>query len=187
MDAALDIRAKSASIGPGGHSSADVRAHVVGLGVFTLRWNERVRIVVPPGDHWVAVWARLVRKRHQGLSHATLHVEEGRVVAVQWQAPFTLFGSGEIALLPFGPAAGPAAQAADRPPRGLGPCNLTVAPGFGARALESGEALRDTASPAGAWHPDPTGRGPQRWWDGTRWTDAVSDGTATASDPIPDL
>ena len=41
------------------------------------------------------------------------------------------------------------------------------------------------APPAGAWHPDPTGRYPHRWWDGTRWTDAVSDGTATLSDPLP--
>ena len=29
--------------------------------------------------------------------------------------------------------------------------------------------------PAGAWHPDPSGRHELRWWDGTRWTDAVSD------------
>ena len=37
---------------------------------------------------------------------------------------------------------------------------------------------------AGAWHPDPTGRHQQRWWDGTKWTDQVADGGATSTDPL---
>lgn len=36
--------------------------------------------------------------------------------------------------------------------------------------------------PAGAWHPDPSGRHELRWWDGTRWTDAVSDHGQVSSD-----
>lgn len=31
-------------------------------------------------------------------------------------------------------------------------------------------------APAGAWHPDPSGRHELRWWDGARWTESVSDG-----------
>ncbi|QYG95468.1 DUF2510 domain-containing protein [Iamia sp. SCSIO 61187] len=48
------------------------------------------------------------------------------------------------------------------------------------------EPLTDVAAdaPAGQWAPDPTGRFPHRWWDGARWTDAVSDGATTSSDPI---
>lgn len=38
--------------------------------------------------------------------------------------------------------------------------------------------------PAGAWHPDPVGRHQFRWWDGQRWTDAVSDDGATSTDPL---
>ena len=30
-------------------------------------------------------------------------------------------------------------------------------------------------APAGAWHPDPSGRHELRWWDGNGWTQNVSD------------
>lgn len=39
------------------------------------------------------------------------------------------------------------------------------------------------ASGAG-WHPDPSGRHQQRYWDGTTWTDAVADGGNQSSDPF---
>jgi Protein of unknown function (DUF2510) len=38
-------------------------------------------------------------------------------------------------------------------------------------------------SPA-AWHPDPSGRYASRYWDGSRWTEHVSDGDSTSVDPI---
>lgn len=34
------------------------------------------------------------------------------------------------------------------------------------------------------WQPDPTGRHDYRYWDGTRWTDDVSDAGATSVDPV---
>lgn len=34
-----------------------------------------------------------------------------------------------------------------------------------------------------AWHPDPTGRHELRWWDGTRWSEHVSDHGIVADDP----
>lgn len=36
------------------------------------------------------------------------------------------------------------------------------------------EFLGGTASPAGAWHPDPWGTATWRWWDGTQWTHHTS-------------
>lgn len=39
------------------------------------------------------------------------------------------------------------------------------------------------AAPAGGWHPDPTGRHQQRWWDGSAWTDQVADNGAVSTDP----
>jgi hypothetical protein len=36
---------------------------------------------------------------------------------------------------------------------------------------------------AGGWHPDPSGRHQLRYWDGSSWTDHVSDGGVVASDP----
>lgn len=40
------------------------------------------------------------------------------------------------------------------------------------------------AAPAGAWHPDPRGRHEFRYWDGSAWTDQVSDEGVVASDPV---
>jgi uncharacterized protein YxjI len=34
------------------------------------------------------------------------------------------------------------------------------------------------------WHPDPTGRHQHRYWDGTKWTDNVSDNGVTSTDPV---
>ena len=35
-----------------------------------------------------------------------------------------------------------------------------------------------------AWHPDPTGRHQHRYWNGTGWTDHVSDNGITGTDPV---
>lgn len=39
------------------------------------------------------------------------------------------------------------------------------------------------ATPA-AWYPDPTGRHQLRWYDGSVWTEHVSDNSVTSSDPL---
>ena len=38
-------------------------------------------------------------------------------------------------------------------------------------------------APAAAWHPDPHGRHQMRWWDGSQWTDQVSDDGTVSTDP----
>jgi hypothetical protein len=45
-------------------------------------------------------------------------------------------------------------------------------------------ALANPTPPAGAWHPDPAGRHETRWWDGTRWTEHVSDGGRVSVDHV---
>jgi hypothetical protein len=40
------------------------------------------------------------------------------------------------------------------------------------------------AAPTGAWHPDPSGRHELRWWDGTRWTESVSNGGHVGTDVV---
>jgi hypothetical protein len=42
----------------------------------------------------------------------------------------------------------------------------------------------DNTEPPGAWHGDPTGRYAARYWDGAAWTEHVSDGQTTTSDPL---
>ena len=39
-------------------------------------------------------------------------------------------------------------------------------------------------APAGAWHPDPSGRHQLRWYDGVRWTDSVSDAGQVGTDRL---
>ncbi|HEX6568222.1 MAG TPA: DUF2510 domain-containing protein [Acidimicrobiales bacterium] len=39
-------------------------------------------------------------------------------------------------------------------------------------------------APTAGWNPDPTGRHEYRYWDGSRWTDDVSDNGVTAVDPV---
>jgi hypothetical protein len=43
---------------------------------------------------------------------------------------------------------------------------------------------RALAAPAGGWHADPAGRHQSRWWDGTRWTEHVSDAGQVGVDPL---
>jgi hypothetical protein len=40
------------------------------------------------------------------------------------------------------------------------------------------------AAPAGAWHPDPSGRHELRWWDGARWTESVSNRGQVGTDTV---
>ena len=37
------------------------------------------------------------------------------------------------------------------------------------------------------WYPDPSGRHPRRYWDGSDWSAYVSDGSTTTTDPTPPL
>lgn len=58
---------------------------------------------------------------------------------------------------------------------------------FRARAAQTGAAHAPSAPlppTRPGWHPDPTGRYPYRYWDGQRWTDAVSTGTTNGVDPL---
>lgn len=39
-------------------------------------------------------------------------------------------------------------------------------------------------NPPFGWYADPSGRHEKRYWDGTRWTEHVSDGEARSTDPV---
>ena len=41
----------------------------------------------------------------------------------------------------------------------------------------------DTTSPPAGWHGDPSGRHELRYWDGSQWTENVSDGGTASTDP----
>jgi hypothetical protein len=54
-----------------------------------------------------------------------------------------------------------------------------------AEPIDRGDASSSaTESPAGGWHPDPTGRFEQRYWDGESWTEHVARGGTRSTDPV---
>ena len=141
---------------------------------FRLAWNRPLRIPVPAGDHMVVVWSSYMRFRHLGVAHALVHLEPGEVVGLSWEMPLTAFSSSSMAAIPVGRPFGLAAPDIGRLPPSPG--NRVVWPPHPV------EPLTDIS--AGEWHPDPTGRFRLRWWDGSRWTDGVSDGATTSSAPL---
>jgi hypothetical protein len=58
-----------------------------------------------------------------------------------------------------------------------------IAAAYGAAGVAGPASAAAPVPPAG-WHPDPTGRHDHRWWDGTTWTDQVSDAGTAGTDPL---
>jgi hypothetical protein len=55
---------------------------------------------------------------------------------------------------------------------------------FAPDSVSAGGPPAHVAAPPPGWFPDPAGRFDHRWWDGARWTETVSRGGSTTSDPI---
>lgn len=184
MDAAVDIRPTYSAMAFTA-AAAPIRCTVGQHGPFGLMWNQTVRVPVPAGDVVVVIWSAWVTKRFMGTSHAQLHLPAGHLVGLQWKMPQTVWGTGKLEVVDTG-----------RPSALAGLVQAEVPPDAGAQAVGAGhptwsldavplDERAAVAPPGAAWHPDPTGRHPHRWWDGARWTDAVSDGVTTSSDPLP--
>ena len=90
-------------------------------------------------------------------------------------AAFVLFAFGLRWYVGRQPAAPVEPGSAAAPPAALDSAEAAGAPVEAACAVP--------ASPP-AWHPDPTGRHQQRYWDGGRWTGWVADGGVTGRDPL---
>lgn len=59
------------------------------------------------------------------------------------------------------------------------------APDFAPPAAAPPEMPADQATmPPAGWLTDPMGRHEQRYWDGARWTEHVSDGGTQSTDPV---
>lgn len=71
--------------------------------------------------------------------------------------------------------------------RNTKPAIATATPAMaGGNSVFQGPAPAHWAPPASpaSWQRDPTGRYASRYWDGSRWTQYVSDGNSTTSDPV---
>lgn len=180
MEAAIDIRPTYSAISFSAEV-APVYAQVWGQHPVRLRWRHTTRIEVPAGQTAVGVWMKWVTKAHMGLCHAVVQLGPGELVGLEWKAPGSIFGTGKMVAADVGPPAGLAVPDPTSAPADLGP--QKVGPPHPTQPLGAAPAAAAPV-PSGQWAPDPTGRFPHRWWDGSRWTDAVSDGTTTSSDPI---
>lgn len=179
-DAAVDIRPTYNPLGFAAEA-APIFAMVWGQPPVSLRWRQATRIPVPAGQSAVGIWMKWFTKAHMGLCHAVVQLAPGELVGLEWKAPNTVFTAGKLAVVDLGPPSSLAVTAATGVPVDLG--NRVISPPHPIQVLASVPVV-ETAPAAVAWYPDPTGRFVHRWWDGARWTDSVSDGTTTTTDPI---
>ena len=144
------------------------KASINGSPPFAVPWRRPMPIPLPPGQHQVQVWVPYLFFSKMGLATVVVNVGEGTAQRIEW-APTWYF-----VLLPG-------------KIRVMAPTLGLVAPA-GIAPLQQPMPLQQAplaAVPAGAWHPDPSGRYRQRWWDGSAWTDHVTDGITTFADPTP--
>jgi hypothetical protein len=194
MDAAVDIRPTYSAMGFASEA-APVRASVNGHGPFQLGWKQVGRIPVPSGQVTIVVWSSWVTKKFMGTSSARIEVRPGEVVGLEWKMPGSVFTAGKLTVAVLDPPTYLPQLAAAEVPGDEGKLTVTgpqigrplahVPLVGGGPAAAAAVGAAQAPAPAGAWHPDPTGRFAHRWWDGTAWTDVVSDGTTTSSDPLP--
>lgn len=75
---------------------------------------------------------------------------------------------------------GPPRYPGQGPPPYPGSTSAPPYPGMAAPYMPTPPA---TEAPEFGWYPDPSRRHEQRYWDGTRWTEHVSDGGQQSTDP----
>jgi hypothetical protein len=138
---------------------------------FAIRWNQPTPVGVAAGAHRVTVWCPYAGSPQMGLASVDVQLAPGQGVLATWAAPGTALGQGTFSLA--GAAAPPAA------PQQYGQQQY----GQQQYSQSPPQYGQQQAAPSAGWHPDPAGRYAHRWWDGTRWSDQVSDGANVGPDP----
>jgi Protein of unknown function (DUF2510) len=137
------------------------KCSVDGSPEFALRWGDN-HLPVPAGRHHIRVWFPYLFISQCGPAETVVDVPESGM-PLEYKAPtWWVFSKGKMLIPGYGPA--PAAP-------------VPVQQGYGAQPQVA-------STTGGAWHPDPTGRYEQRYWDGQGWTAHVARGGVQASDPI---
>jgi Protein of unknown function (DUF2510) len=116
------------------------------------------RVPVEPGPHRVEMWIVWGLYKQAGLNAVDLDVPP-QGVRVSWRSPSAAFAKGQFTI--------------EAP--GTEPYNMAPLP------TGQPEQAAGFANPA-AWHPDPSGRHQYRWWDGSAWTQSVSDNGVVTQD-----
>lgn len=166
----------------------------------TSKWDTTT-VTVAPGAHQVEAWTVYLFYSRFGRNGLVVNAVPGTLTRVSWRAPMWAFSKGKVAItevvaLPPGFSA-PALPVAGDPYGGYGGYGQPPVPGMTAPAmgLTPNAPWTPTApyaagrmapvAPAG-WHPDPAARHELRWFDGSQWTNHVSDdGVASTDEGIP--
>jgi hypothetical protein len=139
----------------------------------TVAWGV-TSVPVTPGPHVVEAWCPYLFFRTMGRSGINVDVPPGGAVQVVWTTAWLAFLPGKIQVV----GATPPASYGGPAPAGYGAAPAAFA------ATQAPAPAPPRTPTAGAWHPDPSGRHPYRWFDGTEWTAAVSDGQTQGTDPL---
>ncbi len=145
------------------------QASIDGGPAFTVGWGS-TPVPVPPGSHRVDVWMPYLFLPTMGRNGAVVEVRPGDAVQVAWRAPLVVFFPGKVTV---GPAQGGA-------PVGAGPGGYAPA---GYAPAAASPPVQPAAAAPGGWHPDPSGRHQQRYFDGSSWTEHVVDDGVQSTDP----
>lgn len=139
---------------------------------FPIGWGT-TPVPVPPGRYQVEVWLPYLFLPQMGKNGAIVDVPAGGAVQVHWRSPWIVFLKGSISVagpMPIGAQAGPAGG----PSHGHDP----------ALAAAAQTSAASSAGSPGGWHPDPSGRHEQRYYDGSAWTEHVVDAGHQSTDPL---
>jgi len=117
------------------------------------KWGDNL-IPVGPGRHSITVWWPLYWFIPANKATVTVDVAQGQVAQIHYM-----------------PAAWPLFFFAGRIQQ------------TGVRGMQGQAAAQAVGQGAAGWHPDPAGRHELRYWNGTGWTDDVSDAGVAAKDP----
>ena len=138
---------------------------------FGIKWGDN-HLPVPAGRHHVRVWFPYLFISQCGPAETLIDVPESGM-PLQYKAPWFVFSKGKMLIPGYGPA--PAGN-----PQAYGQQQ-----GYAGQPQQGYAGQQAAAGANGAgWHPDPTGRYEQRYWDGQGWTPHVVRGGVQASDPI---
>ncbi|HEX8769199.1 MAG TPA: DUF2510 domain-containing protein, partial [Acidimicrobiales bacterium] len=136
--------------------------------LYELPWGKNT-FPVHPGRHRVRVSFKYLLPSDAGANEIDVDVSSGQTVQVRYRAPWLVFLKGKLTASTYGYGASAAPPPPPAPPP---PATPALAPDAPPLPTPPDPAPEESAP---GWFPDP-GRGHElRYWDGSAWTDHVSD------------
>jgi hypothetical protein len=137
------------------------------------RWGQNP-LPLPPGRYEISCWFKYLFGPANRAS-MVVDVPPGVMVPIVYKTRWMVFLSG---IMTFDGAVQPAA------PQPTAPFGAAPFPPAAPPAPSAPVPAAPSAPPAG-WHPDPSRRHEQRYWNGSAWTEHVSSRGVSGIDPLP--